>query len=315
MTSIRKLEDFLSSKFDDKTVVLAVGSFLGGQSIIQKVKEKASVGRTQKIKSDGSTVGILDNSSGNAIVKYVNSTDAVKYVRFKSEEKMPFSPPKSFEFAGIFDDLDGSINPMIGGTNLYYVGVGGVIHSRPNDEQISTAAYLPFANPSEIFLAEKNKGTYSIQVKGGISSEKIILSLSKAQKDSLIESGWSSPSTNKAVEALVKNGFYDSVGVGARDRITGGIAQTVSGIRDNRQIVLNFAASHQADYCYLLLSEAGAEVIGQDGKPMNSLSYAMLSIAPSFAGDSLKLKERFADALKNYKGWNPGKVILKRVTE
>jgi len=120
--------------------------------------------------------------------------------------------------------------------------------------------------------------------------------------------------------AINRSGFYSAVGIPtARDRVTGGIFQTVSGVRDSRQIILNIAPSHQADYCYLLLEESGAEVIGQDGNPMYSTSNAMLSIAPSFSGDRATLKEGFVDAMRSmnggaYLGWN-AKAPLKKVTE
>ncbi len=122
-----------------------------------------------------------------------------------------------------------------------------------------------------------------------------------------------SPSTLRAEQSLFREGFYDIIGMTARDKFTAGIFQTISGIRDSRQVVLNIAPSHQADYCYLLLSEAGAEVIGQHGFVMDSTSYAMLSIAPSFVGDKAQLKEKFANALHDYLGWNPGKIVLKKV--
>lgn len=315
---IKKLEDSVSSfGLNDMTVALAVGSYLGGQSILEN---KRFAGLAQEIKKDGTTVGKLDNISGKKIAEYINSKNISDKVRFNSEEKMPFKIPVSWEFAGIFDDLDGSINPMIGGTNLHYVGVGGVIHEKSLDEQIATAAYLPFSNSNEIFVAEKGKGTYKINIsENKILKEKIEFSSNSAQKNSLIESGWSSPNTILAEEALLKEGFYNEMGIGAKDRVTGGIFQTVSGIRDSRQIVLNFAASHQADYCYLLLQEAGAEVIGQNGKPMYSTSNAMLAIAPSFKGDKNALKEKYIKAMASlnengYLGWNP-EAPLKKVCE
>lgn len=183
-----------------------------------------------------------------------------------------------------------------------------------NDEQIAVAAYLPFGQQDRIFLAERGKGTYVLRL-DDLSLDQIHLPDSPAQKNILIESGFMSPATLRGEQALYQSGFYEALGITARDRVTGGIFQTVSGIRDSRQVVLNIASSHQADYCYLLLSEAGADVIGQDGKPMSSTSYAMLSVAPSFVGDKAELKEKFATALRDYQGWNPGKVIMDKVCE
>jgi hypothetical protein len=311
-----QLEDFLSEGvgFDDMAVSLAVGSYLGGQEILQN---KKYVGSKQEIKYDGSTVGKLDTISGEKIAEYINSSDISKKVRFKSEEQMPFYVPDNWKFAGIFDDLDGSINPMIGGANLNYVGVGGVIHENKLDNQLYTAAYLPFLNSKELFIAEKGKGTYVINLSGDkLKHNKIELSSEPAQKNTLLESGWVSQNTLDAERALQTAGFYYEIGkeekgnAFAKDRVTGGIFQTVSGIRDSRQVVLNIAPSHQADYCYLLLQEAGAEVVGQRGHPMDSTSNAMLSISPSFKGDAEALKEKFRMAMgkmnKNgYQGWNP----------
>jgi hypothetical protein len=316
---IRHLEDFLSHQigFDDKAVALAVGSYVGGQEILAN---KRFIGYSQEIKADGSTVGKLDNISGKKISEYINSRDISKKVRFNSEEKMPFNKPKfGWKYAGIFDDLDGSINPMIGGANLNYVGTGGVIHDE-FEQQVFAAAYLPFLNKEEIFVAEKGKGTYVITFsRDKMKENKIKLSLEPAQRNSLIESGWTTPNTLDAEQSLRNNGFYDLIGNAfAKDRVTGGIFQTVSGLKDSRQIVLNFAASHQADYCYLLLEEAGAEVIGQYGHPMDSTSNAMLSIAPSFTGDRKELKEKFRSSMMflnegGYRGWNP-EAPLERVT-
>ncbi|MBI1935326.1 hypothetical protein HYS31_02695 [Candidatus Woesearchaeota archaeon] len=314
-----QLEDLLSSLgFDDKTVVLGVASLLGGQAIRRNHRLSD---QPQTIKSDGSTVGTLDQISGRAISKYVNSTQAIHTVRFKSEENTYFKQPESFEFAGIFDELDGSINPLMGGTNLYYIGVGGVIHQREGDKQIAAAVYLPFDDPKSIFVAEKGKGTYRINL-SRMDFNKLILQKFVSQKNTLLESGWMSESTLLAEQALRESGFYREMGYNtARDKNSGGMFQTIKAIRDNHQVLVNFAPSHQADYCYLLLQEAGADVIGQDGSQIYSTSYAMLSIAPSFSGDKEKLKNTFVEAMRspilgnNYMGVYPGKIILNRVCE
>lgn len=311
MIDSNRLEGKLSDEgFSDGTVVLAVASYLGGQAIKDNQDKQT---KPQDIKSDGSTVGILDMTSGKTISQYVNSV-GLDDVQFRSEEKMPFEKINNPKHCGIFDDLDGSINPMIGGTNLHYIGVGGVIHQPQGDEQIATAVYLPFGNPNVIFLAEKGKGTHTMSLEN-LTTQKIELSDKPAQRNILLESGWMTPDSLRAEQALFESGFYEAIGLTAKDRVTGGIFQTVSGIRDSRQVVLNFAASHQADYCYLLLSEAGADVIGQNGSPMYSTSYAMLSIAPSFVGDKAELKNKFVTALKDYQGWSPGKVVLDKVCE
>lgn len=311
MMDAKRLEDKLSENdFEDRTIVLAVASYLGGQAIKRNLK-KAS--ETQDIKKDGSTVGILDMTSGQTISSYVNSAQ-LNSVQFNSEEKMPFKKIDNPTHFGIFDDLDGSINSMIGGTNLHYIGVGGVIHQPQEDEQISVAAYIPIGEPNTIFLAEKGKGTYSFSIED-LTIRKIELPTKPAQKNILIESGFMTPHTLEGEHALYKSGFYDVLGITAKDRVTAGIFQTVSGIKYSRQVVLNIAPSHLADFCYLLLSEAGAEVIGQNGNPMYSTSYAMLSIAPSFTADRSELKDRFVKALKDYQGWSPRKVTLNKVCE
>lgn len=312
MERIECLEDLLTAEgFDDKTIVLVVASYLGGQAILGS---RDLINRSQSIKEDGSTVGELDILSGRAIAEYVNSS-ALDSVQFRSEENMGFNEVENPEFAGIFDDLDGSINPLVGGTNLQYIGVGGVIHQKDDDEQIAAAAYLPFADESSLFFAQKGKGTYRVNLDREITLKKIELSTTPSPKNIIIESGFMTPSTLQAEQALYEGGFYGELGLTTRDRVTGGIFQTVSGIKDSRQVVLNIASSHQADYCYLLLSEAGADVIGQNGDAMYSTSYAMLSIAPSYTGDKEVLKQKFVEALKDYEGWSPGKVVLEKVAE
>lgn len=308
----RQLEDKLSqTDFTDMTIVLAVASLLGGLAIKQN---RLKAHQKQNIKSDGSTVGVLDIISGQAISDYVNSSQ-LNTVQFRSEEEMPFRIVENPTYFGIFDDLDGSINPMIGGTNLHYIGVGGVIHQSVRDEQISVATYLPFGEPNNIFLAEKGKGTYTLRL-DDLTLQRIRLTDTPAQKNILIESGFMSSATLRGEQALYQSGFYEALGeITTRDKVTGGIFQTVSGIRDSRQVVLNIAPSHQADYCYLLLSEAGADVIGQNGNPIYSTSYAMLSIAPSFVGDTSELKDKFVTALKYYRGWNPDKVVMGKVCD
>ena len=59
-----RLEDHLSSFLDDKTVVLAVGSYLGGQAIL---RNRHKVCERQVIKLDGSTVGKLDKIGGKQL--------------------------------------------------------------------------------------------------------------------------------------------------------------------------------------------------------------------------------------------------------
>jgi len=158
-----KLEDFLSENMglNDMTVALAVGSYLGGQAILEN---RRFVSLAQEVKADGSTVGKLDNVSGQRIARYFNSNPLSDSVRFNSEEKMPFDVPTVWTHAGIFDDLDGSINPMIGGANLNYIGVGGVIHERELNLQVSTAAYLPFLARDELYVAQKYGGTYRVNL-------------------------------------------------------------------------------------------------------------------------------------------------------
>ncbi len=305
----KQLEDLLaSSNFSDKAIVLAVASWSGGQEIRKNIE---ITGWEQTIKEDGSTISELDELSGKAIVLYVNDQTSLD-TQFKSEEKMPFMQIVDPDYYGIFDDLDGSVHPLVGGTNLHYIGVGGVIHQKENDEQIAAAGYLPVGEPQMVYLAEKGKGVYAIDTAKSLLT-KIELSREIAQKNITIESGMSSPATNKAEQKLYENGFYDILGIGPRDRVNAGIFQAISGIRDNRQIVLNNSASHQADFCYLLLSEAGAEVIGQNGDPMYSTSNAMLSIAPSCSADREQLKEKFVEAYRDYKGWSPLEVPLSPV--
>lgn len=99
----QRLEDFLAkNNFDDKTIVLAVASFLGGQAILLNKGKSASF---QEIKEDGSTVGILDTTSELTIVNYVTQSN-LENVQFRSEEKMPFKIVKNQKYNGIFDGLD-----------------------------------------------------------------------------------------------------------------------------------------------------------------------------------------------------------------
>ena len=86
--------------------------------------------------------------------------------------------------------------------------------------------------------------------------------------------------------------------------MTAGIFQTVSTLRDYRQVLINIAASHQADFSYLFLQEAGADVIANDGMPMHSQACAMLSITPSYKGDAGRLRETFVRALNGYHDHN-----------
>ncbi|MBS3169508.1 hypothetical protein J4210_03410 [Candidatus Woesearchaeota archaeon] len=321
MMNPKRLEDYLTTlDINDKAVVLATASFLGGQAIL---RNQHRAGERQAIKSDGSTVGILDETSGKTMVRYVNNNLKAAAIKFRSEEKMPFEEPSSWQYAGLFDDLDGSINPMVGGVNLNFVGVSGVIHTRQDDQQIMAAGYLPFANPRIVVVAEKTRGTYAVTLpqtsKDQYSHKKVVLPPNPAQRNILLESGWMTPDSLDAELSLIQAGFYNEIGVTTKDRVCGGVFQTISGLLDNRQVVLNYAASHPADYLWLMLEEAGADVISQQGTSMHSLSHAMLSIAPSFTGDRERLKETFVQAMRsetvktNYGGHDRQKVILEKL--
>lgn len=312
---VSRVEDYLSGMdFTDMTVALGAAALVGSHELTRQ--NPSVISAEQEIKSDGSTVGKLDKASGRAMANYLNSTPVPDYCRFRSEEGMQFRQPHSYDFAGILDDLDGSVNPLIGGTNMLYIGVGGVIHRRKDDTQTAAAAVLPFDSAGHLYIAESERGTHRVEIYPEFISRRIELTGEKAQKNTLIESGWMTDSTLDAERRLQESRFYISLGMPtAKDRATAGIFQTVSGVRDSRQVVLNYAPSHQADYCWLLLEEAGADVIGQDGRPMHSGSYAMLSAAPSFSGDREELKGRFVDALHDYQGWSPGKVVMKSLFE
>lgn len=185
---------------------------------------------------------------------------------------------------------------------------------------------MPFAEPNKIFFAAKGKGTYVLEISDDMNIHDLSLSLNKlelkdrlVQKNILLESGFMTDYSAKAQQELFKSGFYSELlahekdekkRATAVDRVTGGIFQTISGIKDSRQVILNIAASHQADYLYLLLTEFGADVIGQNGNPMYSTSNSMLALI-GYLGDKEAIKQKYVEAMnspnlgdKGYRGWN-----------
>lgn len=315
-STIRHLERTLKEKFSDHTVNLAVAAYLSGQAIL--AAHPHVIATNHDVKSDGSVIGKLDKVGGKAVATYLNQSTAVKSCKFRTEEGMQITQPTVWTHGSIMDDLDGSANPPIGGTNLNYIGTGGVIHQQQGDLQVAAAGYLPFNNPEALFVAERGRGAYRVgtSLEDDITSQRVELSSEPTKKNTIIESGWTSPATLEVNVNMLRSGFYNAIGLPtAHDKVTGGVFQAVSSVRDNRQVVLNIAPSHQADFCYLLLQEAGAQIFCQDGKPMdeNSQSYAMLSIAPSFNGDVNLVIERFGEAMRDYRGWSSEKVTLHRV--
>ena len=296
-------EDYLSSLgLSDLAVCLATAVRIGSQSLLEANRHLFS--RDFEMKEDGSMVGALDKTSDTSIAEYLNSTPAVGICRFRSEEGMEFRQPSEWEYAAIIDPLDGSINPRIGGTNLHYIGVGGAVHRKPDDEQVIVAACLSF-DDNALYVAEKGKRVYRVTNEDvGFQSRKLMIFDKPAQVNTFIQSGWRTPYTRKAEEALHRNGFYEELDFNAGDVMTAGIFQTVSTLRDYRQVLINIAASHQADFSYLFLQEAGADVIANDGMPMHSQACAMLSITPSYKGDAGRLRETFVRALNGYHDHN-----------
>ncbi len=297
------MEDYLSSLgFRDLTIYLGTAVSIGSQSLLDANRHLFS--EDFEMKPDGSMVGVLDKTSDVAIAAYLNSTPATEACRFRSEEGMEFRQPSEYEYGAIIDPLDGSINPRIGGTNLHYIGVGGAIHQKPDDEQVAAAACLPFDDDA-LYVTEWGKGVYRVtNTDGDFQSRKLTVPEKPAQTNTFIQSGWRTPYTRKAEEALHRSGFYEELDFNAGDTVTAGIFQTISGIRDYRQVVINIAATHQADFCYLFLKETGMNPIANDGRPIHSQACAMLSVSPSYSKDASRLKGKFVEALHDYSGHN-----------
>lgn len=311
--SANQLEDFLTKcGFSDQAVVLGAWSYVGGLEVLSKTSNLCS---EQEIKSDQSTVWAADFASGKAIARYVNKQPNNK-VQFVSEEKMPFKQIQNPNGYGLFDDFDGSKNPHIGVTNLQYSGVGGVIHKPNSDEQIVACGYLPFHLYQALYIAEKNKGTYEISINPTtFEIQCILLEDTPATMNNGIDAARSTPTTEAAHNKLYQKWFYKAMGYyNFVERVAGGIAETISGLRDNRQFVMNMTWSHQADYLALLLSEAGAKVYGQNWDPIFSTSYAMLAVNPSFSGDSELLLQSWKEVMSDFQGWCPGKVKIERLS-
>lgn len=303
-SSAKALEDFLTKCwFSDSVVVLGTWTYTGGLAVLSKTKELCT---KQDIKEDQTTVWAADLTSGMAIANYVNGTKN-NTTQFISEEKIPFDTIKTPSWYGFFDDFDGSKNPHIGVTNLQYSGVGGVIHEPTKDEQIAACGYLPYHLHQAIYIAEKSKWTYEIVINStSFEIHRISLEDKPVVMNHAIDSGRYTPAIGFSKRQLHEKGFYDAMGDYHHcERIHWGIAQTISGLRDNRQVVMNMSWSHQADYLALLLSEAGSKVYGQNGNPMSSESYAMLAINPSFSGDSNHLVESWSKVMNDYKWWAP----------
>ena len=311
--SPHQLEDFLTKcGFSDQAVTLGTGTYIGWLEVLSKTNDLCDA---QEIKDDKSTVWNIDFASGKAIAKYVNK-QVNNIIQFVSEEKMPFKQIKNPIGYGLFDDFDGSKNPHIWVTNLQYSGVGGVIHEPNHDEQVAACGYLPFHLYQALYIAEKDKGTYEVVINPTtFQIQRILLENAPATMNNGIDAARSTPTTEMAHNQLYQKWFYEAMGYyNFVERVAGGIAETISGLRDNRQMVMNMTWSHQADYLALLLSEAGSKVHGQNWDPMLSTSYAMLAINPSFSWNTEKLLQSWTEVMTDYQGRCPGKVKIDRLS-